>query len=66
MREPFAGRNIIEYALEPNGETTKMTWAMSGTMPYIAKVVSVFIDCDKMIGKDFETGLNTLKALVEK
>jgi hypothetical protein len=30
------------------------------------KVIGVFVDCDKMIGKDFETGLGQLKALIEQ
>jgi hypothetical protein len=29
------------------------------------KVLSVFMDCDKMVGKNFEAGLANMKALVE-
>jgi hypothetical protein len=39
---------------------------MHGAQPILAKVVGVFIDCDKMVGKDFETGLASLKTLTEK
>ena len=39
---------------------------MRGPCPFIGKVMSVFIDMDRMIGKDFETGLANLKALTEK
>ena len=39
--------------------------AMDGTNPFIVKVVSQFVNMDKMIGKDFEEGLFNLKALVE-
>ncbi len=66
MTKPFAVSNTIEYTLEPQGADTRITWAMHGTKPYIAKVIGVFIDCDKMVGKDFETGLASLKALTEK
>jgi hypothetical protein len=38
---------------------------MHGPMPFVSKVMCVFVDLDKMIGKDFETGLANLKALVE-
>jgi hypothetical protein len=31
----------------------------------MGKVMSLFMNCDKMIGKDFEVGLANLKALSE-
>ncbi len=34
--------------------------------PYLAKVIGIFFSMDKMIGKDFETGLADLKAIAEK
>lgn len=66
MIKPFEAHNIVEFTLETTGGSTNVTWAMRGTMPYISKVMSVFFDMDKMIGKDFETGLADLKMLVEK
>jgi len=35
-------------------------------MPYVSKLMSVFCDMDRMIGKDFEAGLANLKAAAEK
>ena len=64
--KPFEGHNIAEFTLEPKGDSTNVTWAMRGPCPFIGKVMSVFIDMDRMIGKDFETGLANLKALTEK
>ena len=66
MARPFEAHNIVEYTLKPEGGTTAVTWAMHGSQPFLAKVMSVFIDCDKMIGGDFEQGLENLKALAEK
>jgi hypothetical protein len=63
---PFEGHNTAEFTLEPQGATTKVTWAMNGPVPLIGKVMHVFIDMDNMIGKDFETGLASLKAIAEK
>ena len=34
--------------------------------PFIGKLMSVFIDMDRMVGKDFEAGLANLKTLTEK
>ena len=39
---------------------------MSGPRPFIAKVMSVFMDIDTMIGKDFEVGLANMKNVAEK
>lgn len=64
--KPFEAHNIIDFTLEPTGDSTNVTWAMHGHSPYLAKVMHVFFDMDSMVGKDFETGLANLKALVEK
>ena len=39
---------------------------MSGPMPFISKVMSVFMSMDRIIGRDFEKGLANLKAEAEK
>jgi uncharacterized protein YndB with AHSA1/START domain len=66
FRRPFEATNTVEYKLLPKGDTTQVSWDMHGPMPFISKVICVFVDFDRMIGKDFEAGLANLKALVEK
>jgi hypothetical protein len=39
---------------------------MRGSCAYMAKVMGLFLDMDKMIGKDFEIGLANLKTQAEK
>lgn len=63
---PFEASNTVEYKLEPKGTATQVSWDMHGPMPFISKVMCVFVDLDKMIGKDFEIGLANLKTLAEK
>jgi len=63
--KPFETHNTVELTLIPEGDATKVTWAMHGPMPYIAKLMSSFFSMDAMIGKDFEAGLANLKALAE-
>ena len=63
--KPFEAHNIAEFTLEPRGDSTDITWAMYGPNLYIAKVMSIFFNMDRMIGKDFETGLANLKAVTE-
>lgn len=63
--EPFEAHNIVEYTLDPKGGATDVTWGMTGQSPYIAKVICIFMNMDRMIGKDFEAGLANLKAVAE-
>ena len=42
-----------------------VAWAMSGHQPLLAKAMTLFIDCDKVAGRDFEEGLSNLKSLAE-
>jgi uncharacterized protein YndB with AHSA1/START domain len=62
---PFVAHNENRFTLEAQGGSTKVTWAMSGTRPYVLKVMSLFVSPDKLLGKHFETGLANLKAAVE-
>jgi hypothetical protein len=64
--KPFEAHNTAEFTLAGRGESTEITWAMDGTQPFMFKVMSVFLSMDKLIGKDFETGLANLKSIVEK
>lgn len=64
--KPFEAHNIVEFTLEPNGNATNVTWVMQGHTPYFAKIIHVFINMDRMVGKDFEAGLASLKGIAEK
>ncbi len=54
---PFEGHNLAQFNLSPEGGATEVTWSMRGANPPMAKVMSLFMDMDRMIGKDFEKGL---------
>jgi hypothetical protein len=64
--KPFEGHNIACFTVTPDGDATKVTWAMDGPSPFMMKVMRVFVNMDKMLGKDFELGLANLKAATEK
>lgn len=66
LEQPMEGHNTVTYMLEPDGDGTKMSWNMTGEQPFFAKIISVFIDCDKMVGDQFDKGLAKLKAIAEK
>ena len=68
--KPFEGHNTAEFTMLPQngaaGPTTTVNWVMRGPAPFMHRVMQVFMDFDKMIGKDFEAGLASLKSLAEK
>ena len=64
--KPFEAHNSNEFTLEPAEASTNVTWSMQGTNLYFMKVVSIFVNMDRMAGKHFEAGLNNLKTLAEK
>lgn len=66
MIEPFAARNVATFSLAGTGDTTTVTWSLDGASPLIAKIMGLFFDMDKMIGKDFEVGLAKLKVIADK
>ncbi len=63
--KPFKAHNIVELTLDAQDGSTNVTWAMHGPLPYIAKVIHLFINMDSTVGKDFETGLANLKTVAE-
>jgi hypothetical protein len=64
--KPFEGHNTAEFTMLPRGGATDVTWTMYGATPLLGKVMHVFINMDRMIGKDFEAGLANLKKAVEQ
>ncbi len=62
---PFEGHNTAEFTMQPQGGATNVIWAMHGPAPLMHKVMQVFMNMDRMIGKDFETGLANLKTAAE-
>ena len=64
--KPFEAHNIVVFTLEPKGGATNVRWVMEGAVPYFAKIIHLFFDMDRMVGKDFEAGLASMKAVAEK
>jgi hypothetical protein len=64
--EPMESAAMTDFVLDAKGETTTVTWTMSGKTDFIAKVMGVFVSMDSMIGPDFERGLSQMKAVAEK
>ncbi len=58
--------NVTEFNLTPQGDSTLVTWTMTGPSPFLFKVIGVFFSMDRMVGPDFEKGLAKLKMVAEK
>ena len=44
---------------------TKVVWGFSGNNKFPVRIIMLFMNMDKVVGKDFEYGLNKLKGLLE-
>ena len=68
--KPFEAHNTAEFTMLPQGDAsnaaTDINWQMHGPAPFMSKVMQVFMNVDRMVGKDFEIGLANLKRLTEK
>lgn len=64
--EPMATTNMTKFSLNPGSNATNVVWSMDGPMPYMSKLMTVFVSMDSLLSKDFEQGLADLKAAAEK
>ena len=64
--KPFKASNTAEFLMTPTDSGTDLNWAMFGPSPFMSKLMGVFMDMDKMVGKDFEAGLESLKKQAEQ
>lgn len=65
--KPFEGRADITMTTEPQpGGQTKVTWLFSSAMKYPMNIMLLFMDFEKMLGKDMEESLQNLKSVLEK
>ena len=64
--ESTAAAYMITEDVPGNANQTKVKWGFNGNMTYPFNIMRLFMDMEKMIGDDFSTGLNNLKARLEK
>ncbi len=63
--KPFQATNTAEFTFAPEGNGTRVTWAMFGQNNFMGKAMSLVMNCDKMVGGQFEQGLASMKAVAE-
>jgi hypothetical protein len=67
FKQPMESRADSYLTTEAIGaDQTKVKWGFKTEFPRPFNLMLVFMDMDALIGKDFEEGLTTLKAILEK
>lgn len=64
--KPFKSSSTTTFDLTPEGEATRVTWTMIGPNTLVTRLIGIFKSMDKMIGPDFEKGLERLKSVAER
>jgi hypothetical protein len=62
---PFKATNTVEFTFQAEGNQTIVTWSMAGNKNFFFKAFGLFMSMDKMIGRDYEKGLASMKSVVE-
>ncbi|NBO19186.1 MAG: polyketide cyclase [Proteobacteria bacterium] len=66
FQEPMTGTNTSQFTFVPEGDKTLVTWSMSGHKNFMAKAVGLFMNCEKMVGDQFDQGLGNLAQAVKE
>src|SRR6266478_2649762 len=53
FEKPFKATNTAEFTFKPENDQTLVTWSMFGKNNFLGKAVSLFMNCDKMVGSEF-------------
>ena len=59
--KPFKSSSTTTFELVERDGATVVTWRMVGPKTFMTRVMGIFTSMDKVVGKDFEKGLDRLK-----
>lgn len=62
---PWETTNTTEFTIKAVGAQTEVGWHMRGPSPFMVKLMGIFFNMEKAIGKDFESGLTAMKRTAE-
>ena len=62
---PFKCENDVDFCFKTERSGTRVIWGMDGKNNFMSKAMCLVMNMDKMVGKDFEKGLSSLKTLAE-
>ncbi|WP_340063914.1 SRPBCC family protein [Ascidiimonas aurantiaca] len=65
--KPWRSESDAYISVEESGDNkTRVIWGLSGKNKFPVSILMIFMNMDKMVGKDFEEGLANLKSILEK
>lgn len=65
FKEPWQATNTTLFSIAPGPGGSTVTWGMDGESNFVFKAMSMFMDMDSLVGKDFEEGLANLGRLAQ-
>lgn len=65
MTKPVVNTSVVQFILKEEGGLTHVTWAMQAKKGFVAKARGLIFDCEKLVGEQFDLGLNNMKKVVE-
>jgi hypothetical protein len=67
FEKPFKAENNTEISTTAvDASNTKVSWSFNGSFAYPMNIMKLVFNMEKMIGKDFEIGLQNMKVILEK
>lgn len=63
--KPFPDVCDTDFTFKPEGDKTQVTWTMAGHKNFVSKAICMFMDMDKMVGGQFEKGLDQIRTVTE-
>ena len=64
--KPFKATNTAEFTFKSEGNQTLVTWSMFGKNNFMGKLIGLFMNCEKMVGTQFEKGLADLDSISQQ
>jgi uncharacterized protein YndB with AHSA1/START domain len=64
--KPFKSTSWAFLTVASSNEQTLVHWEFTGKMNFPANLMMLFMNMEKMVGNDFEKGLQNLKTILEK
>jgi hypothetical protein len=67
FEKPFKAEDNTEISTTAvDASNTKVSWSFNGSFAYPMNIMKLVFNMEKMIGKDFEIGLQNMKVILEK
>jgi uncharacterized protein YndB with AHSA1/START domain len=67
FERPFKNTSYSSLIIQGvSSDQTKVTWTFNGTLKYPLNLMHALLNLGKLLGKDLETSLSTLKNILEK